>query len=193
MKSARFVISSFSVENLLASIMNQRPEKNEYNPFYETYVSLVPETDILMAFERQIEETRALLGGISEEASLFRYAPEKWSIRGVIGHLIDGERVFSYRALTFSRADTAQLSSFDENEYALQAGFDQISLADLSAEFVALRSANLLMFKHLGSDAWSRDGIASNNRITVRALAYIMVGHVRHHSKILRERYLSAQ
>jgi DinB superfamily len=170
--------------------MNRRPEKNEYNPFYETYVSLVPETDILAALERQIEETRAFLSQISEEDSLFCYALEKWSIRGVIGHLIDGERVFSYRALSFSRADTAQLSSFDENQYALQAGFDQISLSDLSAEFVALRTANLLMFKHLSADTWARDGIASNNRITVLALAYIMVGHVRHHTKILQERYL---
>jgi DinB superfamily len=171
--------------------MNKRPEKNEYNPFYETYVSLVPETEILPALEQQIEITRALLNGISEEKSLFRYGADKWSIRGVIGHMIDGERVFSYRALTFSRGDKAQLSSFDENEYALQAGFDQISLSDLSAEFVALRTANVLMFKHLHSEAWTRDGIASDNRITVLGLAYIMVGHVRHHTKILQERYLS--
>jgi hypothetical protein len=169
--------------------MNQRPEKNEYNPFYETYVSCVPETEIVPALESQIEQTRALLAGISEEKSLFRYGADKWSIRKVIGHMIDGERVFAFRAFTFSRADKAQLSGFDENQYVSQANFDQISLTDLSAEFVALRTANVLMFKHLNTNAWTTDGIASDNRITVRALAYIMVGHVRHHTKILQERY----
>lgn len=170
----------------------QRPEKNEYAPFYETYVSLVPETNILAALEQQIEQTRALLTGISEEKSLFQYAPDKWSIRGVIGHMIDGERVFSYRALTFARGDIVQLAGFDENEYAQEAEFDQIPLADLITEFLALRTANVQMFKHLNTRAWSRDGIASNNRVTVLALAYIMVGHVRHHSKILQERYLQS-
>jgi DinB superfamily len=172
--------------------MNQRPEKNEYNPFYETYVSLVPETEILPALERQIQETRALLGGISEEKSLYRYGADKWSIRQVIGHMIDGERVFAFRALTFSRADTVQLPGFDENHYVSEANFDQISLTDLCAEFVALRTANLLMFKQLTAQAWTRAGIASDNHITVRALAFIMVGHVRHHTKILQERYLSS-
>jgi hypothetical protein len=172
-------------------MMNQRPEKNEYAPFYETYVSLVPETQILSALEQQIQATLALLEGVSEEKSLFRYGADKWSIRQVIGHMIDGERVFSYRALTFARADKVQLSGFDENYYVAQASFDDISLSDLSAEFMALRSANVLMFKHLDADAWTRDGIASDNRITVLALAYIMVGHVRHHSNILQERYLS--
>jgi DinB superfamily len=172
-------------------IMHQRPEKNEYNPFYETYVSLVPETEILPALESQIEQTRVLLSGISDEKSLYRYAPDKWSIRQVIGHMIDGERVFAFRAFTFSRADTVQLFSFDEKQYVAQAGFDQVSLTDLCAEFVALRTANVLMFKHLTAQAWTRDGIASDNCITVLALAYIMVGHVRHHTKILQERYLS--
>jgi DinB superfamily len=173
--------------------MNKRPEKTEYNAFYETYVSLVPETEILPALERQIEEARALLAGISEEKSLYRYGTDKWSIRQVIGHLIDGERVFAFRAFTFSRADTVELAGFDEKHYVSQAESDQISLADLTAEFVALRTANVLMFKHLNSQAWTTEGIASNNRITVLALAYIMVGHVRHHKKILQERYLSNQ
>ena len=172
--------------------MNRRPEKNEYNPFYETYVSCVPETEILPALESQIEQTRALLNGISEEKSLYRYGTDKWSIRQVIGHMIDGERVFAFRAFGFSRADTVQLSGFDENHYVSQANSDQISLTDLCAEFVALRTANALMFKHLKPQAWTRDGIASDNRVTVLALAYIMVGHVRHHSRILQERYLSS-
>ena len=168
----------------------QRPEKSDYAPFYETYISKVPETDILTELERQIEQTRVLLSSISEEKSMFQYAPDKWSIRGVVGHLNDGERVFSYRAFTFARGDIVQLASFDENEYAREAEFGQIPLADLSAQFLALRTANLLMFKHLGARAWTRDGIASNNRVTVLALAYIMVGHVRHHTKILQEHYL---
>ncbi len=171
--------------------MNKRPEKNEYNYFYETYVSLVPETEILPELESQIDQTRTLLVGVSEEKSLYRYAADKWSIRQVIGHLIDGERVFAFRAFTFSRADTVKLFSFDENQYVSEAGLNQIPLADLCAEFVALRTANVLMFKHLSAAAWSRAGIASDNRVTVLALAYIMVGHVRHHSKILQERYFS--
>ncbi len=169
--------------------MNQRPEKNEYNPFYETYVSLVPETEIVPSLESQIEQTRALLAGISEEKSLYRYGADKWSIRQVIGHMIDGERVFAFRAFTFSRADTVQLAGFDENHYVSQSDSDQVSLTDLCAEFVALRTANVLMFKHLKPEAWTAEGIASDNPITVRALAYIMVGHVKHHSKILQERY----
>lgn len=171
--------------------MNGRPDKTEYNPFYETYVSLVPESEILPALERQIEETRALPSSISEGKSLYRYGLDKWSIRQVIGHMIDGERVFAFRAFTFSRADSVQLSGFDENHYVSQADAEQVSLAELCAEFVALRTANVLMFKHLSFEAWTRAGTASNNHITVRALAYIMVGHVRHHSKILQERYLS--
>jgi DinB superfamily len=171
-------------------IMNQRPEKNEYHHFYETYVSLVPENEILPELESQIEKTRALLNGISEEKSLYRYGADKWSIRQVIGHMIDGERVFGFRAFTFSRADTVQLAGFDENQYVSQANFDQISLVDLCAEWIALRTANVLMFKHLTAQAWTTEGIASDNHITVLALAYIMVGHVRHHSKILQERYL---
>lgn len=170
--------------------MNQRPDKNDYAPFYETYVSLVLETNILPELEHQIAQTRALLSSISEERSKFSYAPAKWSIRGVVGHLCDAERVFAYRALTFSRGDIVQLPGFDENEYALQAEFDYTSLEDLMTEWSALRTANALMFKHLSQQAWARDGIASNNRITVLALAYIMVGHVRHHTKILQERYL---
>ncbi len=173
--------------------MNSRPDKTEYNPFYETYVSLVPESEILAALESQIEQTRALLSAISEEKSLYRYGPDKWSIRQVIGHMIDGERVFAFRAFTFSRADTVQLSGFDENQYVSQADSDQVSMTDLIAEFVALRTANVLMFKHLTANAWAREGVASNNRVTVLALAYILVGHVRHHSKILQERYLSNQ
>jgi DinB superfamily len=172
-------------------MMNQRPEKNEYNPFYETYVSLVPETKILPALESQIEQTRVLISSITEEKSLYRYGPDKWSIRQVIGHMIDGERVFAFRAFTFSRADTVQLAGFDENQYVSKADADQVLLTDLCAEFVALRTANVLMFKHLNPQAWTRDGIASDNRITVLALAYIMVGHVRHHSRILQERYLT--
>ncbi len=171
-------------------MMLQRPEKNEYAEFYANYVSLVEETDVVSALQNQAGELQNLFAGISAEKENFRYAEGKWSVKELLGHLIDGERVFSYRALRISRGDQTPLAGFDENAYVANSNFGNSSFADLIEEFSLLRAANVLLFKNLSEEAWLRTGTASDAKVSVRALAFIMVGHVRHHTNILRERYL---
>ncbi len=171
-------------------MMLQRPEKNEYAEFYANYVSLVEETDVVSALQNQAGELQNLFAGISAEKENFRYAEGKWSVKELLGHLIDGERVFSYRALRISRGDQTPLAGFEENAYVANSNFGNSSFADLIEEFSLLRAANVLLFKNLSEEAWLRTGTASDAKVSVRALAFIMVGHVRHHTNILRERYL---
>ena len=168
-----------------------RPEKEEYAEYYETYISLVEETDIVAALENQIAELNNLFATISEEKADFRYAEGKWSIKELFGHLIDGERFFSYRALRISRADKTPMEGFEQDGYIENSNFNSMKLSDLFAEFSHLREANLIFFKNLTDEAWLRTGTASDMPFSVRALAYISVGHIRHHIRILRERYLS--
>lgn len=169
----------------------QRPEKNEYYHYYETYVSLVNETDIVTAFENQLNELNELFSGISEEKSAFAYAEGKWTIKELVGHLIDGERMFGYRALRISRGDETPIEGFEQNIYTENAPFNDYKFSDLAREFELVRKSNVLFFKHLKETDWTRMGTASSNPVSVRALAYIMVGHIRHHANILRDRYLS--
>ncbi len=171
--------------------MNLRPEKNEYAEFYETYVSLVKEIDIVSALENQPEDLREILAGISAEKENFRYAEGKWSVKELLGHVIDAERVFSYRALRISRGDKTPLAGFEENFYVAGSNFSNTKFADLIEEFSLLRAANVLLFKNLSNEAWRRTATASDAEVSVRALAFIMVGHVRHHANILRIRYLN--
>jgi hypothetical protein len=168
-----------------------RPEKKEYDEFYAGYVSLVPETDILTALQNQISDVQNLFAQITEEKGDFRYAENKWTIKELLGHIIDAERVFSYRALRISRNDKTPLSGFEENSYVANSNFSQRSLADLLEEFSLLRRANAILFQNLPDEAWSQTGTASDAEVSVRALAYIMVGHVRHHLNILKERYIA--
>ncbi|MEJ7861925.1 MAG: DinB family protein [Pyrinomonadaceae bacterium] len=171
--------------------MNLRPEKNEYAEFYETYVSLVNESDIVSALENQPKDLREILAEISAEKENFRYAAGKWSVKELFGHVIDAERVFSYRALRISRGDQTPLAGFEEIFYVARSNFSNCNFADLIEEFSMLRGANVLLFKNLSNEAWRRTGTASDAEVSVRALAFIMVGHVRHHLKILRTRYLA--
>ena len=169
----------------------QRPEKNEYAEFYANYVSLVEETDVVSALQNQPSELRKLLSEISAaEKENFRYARGKWSVKELLGHIIDGERVFSYRALRISRGDQTPLATFEENSYVDNSNFGNSDFADLIEEFFLLRASNVLLFKNLSDEAWLRTGTASDATVSVRALAFIMVGHVRHHQNILQERYL---
>lgn len=170
-----------------------RPEKNEYAEFYAGYVSLVQETDIVAALLNQTNELQTLFAEIPEEKSDFRYAEGKWSIREMLGHIIDGERVFSYRALRISRGDETPLAGFEENFYVANSNFSNLKLADALEEFSLLRQSNTLLFKNLTGEMWSKTGTASDATISVRALAYISVGHIRHHANILRERYLQSK
>jgi len=167
-----------------------RPEENEYAEFYANYVLLVEETDVVSALRNQPNELQNLLADVSAEKEDFRYAVGKWSVKELLGHIIDGERVFSYRALRISRGDETPLAGFEENSYVANSNFGNSNLADLIEEFSLLRASNALLFKNLTKEAWLRTGTASDATVSVRALAYIMVGHVRHHTNILRERYL---
>jgi hypothetical protein len=166
-----------------------RPTDQEFAPFYATYVSLVPEDDVLGALRRQADEVRALAASIPPERHGYRYAPGKWTVREVFGHLGDGERVFGYRASCISRGEQAPLPRFDENAYVENARFDDAPLDELVDEFLHLRAANVASLQRLDDAGGRRIGTASERPISVRALAYIMAGHVRHHLGILRDRY----
>ena len=169
--------------------MRGRPEQGEFAPYYNTYIRLVPGDDVVSHLSAQLAETLPLLRSISEDKSLYRYAEGKWSIRQIIGHLIDGERVFGYRALCIARGETQNLPGFDENEYMPNAPYENVELEDLLSEFRLVRLSNIAMMRNFDDDAWTRVGTANGTPVTVRALAFIMVGHVRHHMGVLRERY----
>lgn len=167
-----------------------RPQPNEYDKFYEGYVSLVKENDITAAMQDQLREVRNLFSEITEEGAQFAYAEGKWTIKELLGHLVDGERIFAYRALRISRGDRTPVEGFEQNSYVENSNFSATPLGDLVDEFALLRQANLILFKNLDGEAWLKMGTASDVPVSVRALAYIMVGHIRHHLNILRERYL---
>ena len=163
-----------------------KPDSTEYAPYFEKYISLVPEGEIVVTLGKQIESTLSLSAAQGD----LRYAPGKWSVKEVIGHLIDAERIFAYRALRFARNDATPLPGFDENSFVDNAGFGSRSLADLAEEFEHTRKSNLYLFKSLDGDSSLRLGSASDNKISVRAIAYIIAGHESHHVGILRSRYL---
>jgi uncharacterized damage-inducible protein DinB len=166
-----------------------RPEASEYAPFYHGYVTSVPEGDVVELLRSGGIELLDSIRRIPEERAGHRYGPEKWSIRQVIGHLIDAERIFTYRALRVGRGDRTPLASFDENAYVRTAGSEARTLADLARELDVVRQASVLLFESLPDEAWSRSGVASDREVSLRALAYITAGHSRHHLRILRERY----
>ena len=167
-----------------------RPLENEYAPDFQGYVSHVSEDDIMPALRSQIDALDVLLEHVAPERETYRYAEGKWSIREIVGHLIDGERVFGYRALCIARGETQNLPGFDQDQYMLTAPFDRIDLEDLLSEFRLVRLSNIAMLRTLDEAAWMRMGTANGNPVSVRALVYVMVGHVRHHMNVLRERYL---
>jgi DinB superfamily len=165
-----------------------RPDPTEYAPHHGKYVALVPEEDVLAALEQELGATLSLLGSVPEEQACVRHPPYTWSTKEVVGHLTDCERVFGYRALRIARADDTPLAGFDENAYARAADSDRHPLAELAAEFEAVRRSHLWLFRHLPEAAWSRRGVANDSGVSVRALAYILVGHERHHTAIIRRR-----
>ena len=168
------------------------PASDEYASYYQKYVALLPDGNVVLTLRQQLDSTRALLGGIDEAQAGSRYAPHKWSIKELVGHLIDTERVFAYRAMRFARNDQAPLSGFEQDDYVLNADFDSCTLADLSAEFEHLRRSNIHFFQGLSDEAWNRRGTANDAEVSVRALAYIIAGHEAHHVQILKTRYLGA-
>jgi hypothetical protein len=175
----------------MAHPLTTRPDPTEYPQYAADYVSRVPEGNVLDTLEKQIEETAELVRGLGPGMEDKRYAPGKWSIREIIGHLGDGERVFSERALRFSRCDPTPLPGFDENDYVREAPFNRIPIQDLLAELVHLRKATLYFYRGLDEEALMRRGIANETEVSVRAIAFMIAGHERHHLDVLRERYLS--
>lgn len=172
-----------------ADMKIERPSPTEYAAWYESYVARVQDADVLVAFERQPAEIGRALAAVSEEQAGFRYAPDKWTVREVLGHLIDCERIFGYRALCIARGDVTPLPGFDENAYAAHAGHDRYRLTELLSEFEVLRGSHVSMLAHLDSGAFLRVGTANDHPVSVRALTFIMVGHARHHLAILATRY----
>jgi hypothetical protein len=167
-----------------------RPDATEYAPFYAGYVAAVPEGDVVAVLRDGGRELLSTVRGIPESRGGHRYAEGKWSVREVIGHITDAERIFSYRALRLARADATPLAPFDENAYTLNAGSELRTIADLVAELAAVRESTVALFASFADDAWVRRGIVSGKEISVRAIAYITAGHGQHHLGILRERYL---
>lgn len=169
--------------------MPPRPEAIEYSAFQGAYVALVPEGDIFAVLREQINVVERLVAGVTPEQESFRYAPGKWSVRQVFGHLADAERIFGYRVLCIARGQKEALPPFDENLFVETANFDDRSLADLADEWLLLREASLAMMHGLDDAAWARICVTSGVPVSARAFAWIMAGHLRHHLVILNERY----
>lgn len=167
-----------------------RPGVDEYAPYFATYVERIGDGDVLEVLRRQVGETATLLAGLSERDAEYRYAEGKWSIKEVVGHVADTERVMVYRAVCFARGEQAPLPGFDENEYVRHAKFGARTLAELVAEFRAVRAATIPFFAGLDAEELRRRGRANDRPYSVRAVAFIVAGHERHHRTILEERYL---
>jgi len=166
-----------------------KPQSDEYVPYYENYIALIPDGDILGALEKQSPETAALLSARKEAEGDLCYLPGKWSVKEVLGHVIDSERVFSYRALRIARNDKTPIEGFEQDDYVKYGPFGECTLAALVEEFKSVRRATLSLFQGLDEVAWARRGVANKNQVSVRAIAYIIAGHELHHRRILQEKY----
>lgn len=169
-----------------------RPEPAEYAPYYEKYIALVSGNDPVAALDAQRARTVQLFAGRGERDGNFRYAPDKWTVKDVLGHITDTERIFSYRAMRIARADRTPIEGFEQDDYVRSGGFNERTLANLVEEFAAVRHSTVALFRSLNKEAWLRRGIANKNEVSVRALAFITAGHELHHAKILEERYFAA-
>jgi len=169
--------------------MTTRPEATEHAPYYGKYISLVPDGDIVALLEQQLRGTTALLSSVSEEQAEYRYAPEKWTVKQVLGHVTDTERIFAYRALRISRHDATPIEGFEQDDYVRYGPFETCKMTELVEDFADVRRATLSVFRRLEAEAWQRRGTANQNEVTVRALAYCIAGHELHHIAILKDKY----
>jgi len=168
-----------------------RPSAGEYDQYYQTYVSAAGDGDPLLSLQDQAAAFAAAFGALTPAQAGFRYGPGKWTIRGVVSHVTDAERIFTYRALRFARADPTPLSGFDQTVWESTTNADDREMVEIVGEFVAVRGASIALFEGLPPEAYTRTGVASGFEFSVRALLYVTLGHAAHHLKVLRERYLS--
>ncbi|HEX5438627.1 MAG TPA: DinB family protein [Gemmatimonadaceae bacterium] len=171
--------------------LRSRPAADEHLPYYERYIALVPEGDVLATLEEQVRETVALLAGLDEQEAAYRYAPGKWSVKEVVGHVSDTERVFGYRALCAARGEAAALPSMEQDDYVANGNFDARTLGSILDELTAVRQGTLALFRSMDDAVLARRVIASGAPVTARALAWMIAGHERHHQRGLREHYLT--
>ena len=176
-------------EALISPISIARPQPGEYAPYYDRYISLVSGTDILGTLESQRRQTLLLLSGRNDADADFRYAPDKWTAKEVLGHVCDTERIFAYRALRIARADRTPIEGFEQDDYVRNG--PGAPFAEFIDDYIAVRRATLTLLRNLDEQAWTRRGIANKNDVSVRALAYIIAGHELHHRRILEEKYFS--
>ena len=169
-----------------------RPVESEYAPYYHRYISLIEEGDILALLASQRAQTLALLEGLDETQAEYRYAEGKWSIKEIMGHLIDCERIYAARALWFGRGASGPLPGFDQDLFVVKADFNRRTLAELLREYALVRDSTIAMFQGFSDQSWEMAGIADSNSITVRAIAWVLASHDLHHTAVIRERYLSA-
>jgi hypothetical protein len=174
---------------MTTAVLSNRPEAGEFDPYYARYIERVPDGDIVSLLENQIRSTAAVLRAVPADRATYRYAQGKWSIAEVVGHMIDLERIFGYRALRFARADTTPIEGFDQDAYVPAGEFDRRTLADLVGDFEAVRRSTLTLIRGFPPGAWSRIGTANAKPISVRALIYIIAGHERDHLGTLKARY----
>jgi uncharacterized damage-inducible protein DinB len=172
------------------AVRTKKPEQSEFLPYYGKYIDLVASGDVITTLAKQMEETQALLRDLPASIATHRYAPGKWSVNEVVGHVLDAERIFAARALRFARGDGTPLPSFEQNDYVANATFNAYPLSELALELASVRQSTIFLFRHIDEAAWMRRGVASDAEVTVRALAYIIAGHELHHRQILRTKYL---
>ena len=168
-----------------------RPEPGEYAPYYDRYISLVPGSDILGTLDAQRRQMLLLLSGRDESDGDIRYAPDKWSVKEVLGHVCDTERIMSYRALRIARGDRTPIEGFEQDDYVRNGPFGERPLPEAIEDYIAVRRATLSLLRNLDDAAWARRGTANKNEISVRALAYLIAGHELHHRRILEEKYFA--
>ena len=168
-----------------------RPNPGDYDPYFEQYIKLVEGNNIIKILYEQSKITRELIKSISDYKGNYRYADGKWTIKEVIGHILDSERILAYRALSLARGEKKSLPGFDHNDYVRDGNFNRRELTELSFEFKLLRESNLLMFKNFSEEMLCKKGLADEAFVTVLALLYIIAGHEKHHLNVLEEKYLN--
>ncbi len=175
-----------------AALTIARPEPGEYAPYYDRYISLITGSDILGTLDAQRRQMMMLLSGRDENDGDFRYAPDKWNAKEVLGHVCDTERIFAYRALRIARGDQTPMEGFEQDDYVKNGPFAHAPLAEIIEDYIAVRRATITLLRNLDEAAWARRGVANKNEVSVRALAYLIAGHELHHRRILEQKYFSA-